>query len=946
MFNRLVFFFIVFITPIGLLPAQTKFIEKVENKNHDLTIPYEKYILSNGLTLIIHEDHSDPVVHVDVTYHVGSAREVTGRSGFAHFFEHMMFQGSDHVADEAHFKMISEAGGTMNGSTSMDRTNYFETIPVNHLEVALWLEADRMGFLLDAVTAKKFEVQRSTVINERGQRIDNRPYGRVNEKVGEVLYPAGHPYSWPTIGWIEDLNKANVDDLKKFFLRWYGPNNAVLTIAGDVNTKETVALVEKYFNSINRGPEVKSADKMPVSLEKDKYLSFEDNVHFPLLQMTFPTVPNYHPDEAPLDVLSYILGGTPSSIFYKNFVKSEVANEITVSHPAYELSGQFDIEIFAKAGKPLAEMEKLIRSSLLEFEKRGVEKNDLLSFKATYESRVIGSLTSVKGKAAQLASYQTFNGTPNFITRDLQRYAAVTKEDVMRVYNTYIKNKPVILLSVYGKGDAAIVAHPDNISEPRKDLNVNKGDYDNLVYNKPKDTFDRSKKPEPGPTPVIKAPEYWQEISSNHLKIIGLKNAEIPMVTLQLSIEAGHYREYTDLSKAGIAELLTAMLNESTKNQSTEDIARKLDRFGSSIEITSDKNYIVVSVNSLTKYLDQTLSLMKEKLFSPKFDPKEFERIKNQQLEKIANQQTQPTVLANNVYNSILYGKDNILGIPLSGTVESIKNISLQDVKDYYNKNFSPSISNMVVIGDIDQKHILAKTRFLHEHWKVKVLPSLPSASHQVTDTTKIYLLDKPGAPQSEIRIGYVALPYDAQDDYYKATVMNFSLGGEFNSRINLNLREEKGYTYGARSGFTGDKRTGVFTASAAVRGNATDLSVIEFIKEIKKFSETGITDEELNFTKMSIGQSDALKYETPVQKASFLKRIIIYNLDKTFVDEQNAILKSFTKKDVNALAKKYLPLNKMSIVVVGDKKSILPGLSRLGYKVLEVDKSGNSIKP
>jgi zinc protease len=268
--------------------AAPKLIEKVVKKGDEIIIPYERYQLSNGLTLLIHEDHSDPIVHVDVTYHVGSAREQEGRSGFAHFFEHMMFQGSDHIGDEQHFKIVSEAGGTLNGSTTTDRTNYFETLPANQLEKALWLESDRMGFLLDAVTQQKFEVQRSTVKNERGQNYDNRPYGLVGEKSDAALYPQGHPYSWPTIGYIEDLNRVDVNDLKKFFMRWYGPNNAVLTVAGDVKPAEVLKLVEKYYGSIPRGPEVKQMPKQPVVLDKDRYISYEDRIRFPMLSISWP----------------------------------------------------------------------------------------------------------------------------------------------------------------------------------------------------------------------------------------------------------------------------------------------------------------------------------------------------------------------------------------------------------------------------------------------------------------------------------------------------------------------------------------------------------------------------------------------------------------------------------------------------------------------------------
>ena len=307
-------------------------LEIVEQKSDQLVIPYKKFQLENGLTVILHEDKSDPLVHVDVTYHVGSGREEIGKSGFAHFFEHMMFQGSENVADEQHFKIISEAGGTLNGTTNSDRTNYFETAPSNQLEKMLWLEADRMGFLLDAVTQKKFEVQRETVKNERGQRVDNRPYGRLGERVAEAMYPEGHPYSWPVIGYMEDLNRANVNDVKKFFLRWYGPNNATLTIGGDIDEEQTLAWVKKYFGSIPRGPEVKDPTPVEVTLDKDRYISLEDNVSLPLLYMAYPTVYARHEDEAPLDVLASILGQGRTSLLYKNLDKEGIAVQSRVSH--------------------------------------------------------------------------------------------------------------------------------------------------------------------------------------------------------------------------------------------------------------------------------------------------------------------------------------------------------------------------------------------------------------------------------------------------------------------------------------------------------------------------------------------------------------------------------------------------------------------------------------
>jgi zinc protease len=462
MFNRLLAGAVISTFLLNPGFAQTKQVETVSKKGSEIVIPYQKYKLSNGLTLVVHEDHSDPIVHVDVTYHVGSAREEIGKSGFAHFFEHMMFQGSDNVGDEQHFKFVSESGGTLNGTTNRDRTNYFETLPNNQLETALWLEADRMGFLLDAVTQKKFEVQRSTVKNERGQRYDNVPYGQAQERIAQAMYPYGHPYSWLTIGYLEDLNRVDVNDLKNFFLRWYGPNNAVVTVGGDVKPDQVVKLVEKYFGSIPKGPEVKDMAPMRAKLDKDRYVSYEDNVRFPQLTMVFPGVEMYAADEPALDALGYLIGQGENSILYKNFVLAQKGISAFAFHNSSELSGEFMMQVRAYPGTNLKDTEALLRQSLADFEKKGVSDDDLIRFKASTESQTINSLASVAGKVSQLAAYETFAGNANYIGKDLARYNALTKEDVMRVFNTYVKGKPAVLLSVVPKGKADMISAANN----------------------------------------------------------------------------------------------------------------------------------------------------------------------------------------------------------------------------------------------------------------------------------------------------------------------------------------------------------------------------------------------------------------------------------------------------------------------------------------------------
>lgn len=933
---------LLFISTLLFCAAQTKLIEKVTRKGSELVIPYEKYQLPNGLTIIVHEDHSDPIVYVDVTYHVGSAREQEGRSGFAHFFEHMMFQGSEHVGDEQHFKIVTEAGGTLNGTTNRDRTNYFEVLPSNKLETAFWLESDRMGFFLDSVTERKFEVQRETVKNERGQNYDNKPYALAYEKIGEALYPPAHPYSWLTIGYIDDLNKMNLSDLKKFFLRWYGPNNATLTVSGDVNTAEVVKLAEKYFGSIPKGPEVKPQVVAPVILESDRYISYQDNIRAPQINFVFPTVPIRHKDEAALDALADILSGGKSSIFYQNFVKSGMAQFASVFHPTDELAGNFSINVRTFPNKTLSQMDSLVKASLLQFEKRGVTDDDLIKFKASRETDLINSLSSVQGKGTRLASYQTFTGNPNYIKKEIEATNSVTKEDVMRVYNTYIKNKYAVVLSIYPKGKSEVIAKPDNYKCPPRNTNAVEADeYKNLVYNKAKDNLDRSKQPDSPPATLVKAPEYWTENFQNGLKIIGTKNTEVPTVTMQLSIEAGH--RYSHPSQAGIAGLTANMLNEGTLKHTSEEIGEMLDRLGSSINIYDNGQDIVLSVFSLTKNLDATLTIAEEMLFQPKFDEKDFDRLKKQRLESIENQSTQATTIANNVYSKLLYGSKHIMGIPSLGTKKSVSELSLTNIKEHYQTNFSPTVSSLVIVGDIEKEQILQKINFL-KTWKPILVEHYREPNPLYIDKTKIYFVNKEKAPQSEIRIGYLSIPYDATGMFYKAQIMNFPLGGAFNGRINLSLREKHGWTYGARSFFNGNKFNGPYTGYAGVRANATDSSLIEFLNEVKNYADKGITEEELLFTKNSMGQSEALKYETAQQKAGFIKRILDYKLEKNFTDKQSEILKSISKTEIDGLAKKLLPYDKMIILVVGDKESNFEKLKKLGYEVVELDADGNPL--
>ena len=920
------------------IPA--KLVETISKVGKEIVIPYKKFILSNGLTVVVHEDHSDPIAYVDVTYHVGSNREQQGRSGFAHFFEHMMFQGSKNVADEQHFKIITEAGGTLNGTTNSDRTNYFETVPSNQLEKMLWLESDRMGFLLDSVTQQKFEVQRATVKNERGQNYDNRPYGLVNEKTGEALYPKGHPYSWTTIGYIEDLNRVDVNDLKRFYMRWYGPNNAVLTVAGDVNTADVVKMAEKYFGSIPRGPEVKNMQKQTALLSENRYISYEDNVRFPMFKVNYPTVPSMDKDEVALEVLGQILSSSKSSPLYNTFIKSQKAVSADAYNYSRELAGQFEIIIRANAGTKLTDIETMLNQSLIEWEKTGVTDDDIKKYKASYQSNLYSSLSTVQGKGAQLAAFQTFAGNPNYLKTEIANNLSVTKEDVMRVYNTYIKGKFAVKLSCVPKGKSDLNAGADNWKMYERTIEQESEEYKNLSYTEPKDNFNRTKMPMAQVSKLVPLANYWTSNFTNGIKTIGINDSDIPKVNIQFSMPLGH--RFEPIEKSGLAVLLTSLLEESTQKHSSEEIGNMLERLGSDVSFSANDNELTMTISSLKENIDSTLKIAEEMLLYPKFDQVDFELVKKEQLDAISNQLTQATSIANTVFAKLLNGSGNNLSISTIGTTESVSSILLDDVKNYY-KHFSGFNAVLAISGDIDQVSVLKKLSFLNTLKSVSSL-SLTSSQFPEIDKTRLYFVDKKGAPQSEIRVGCMSLQYDATGDFFKSTIMNYAFAGAFNSRVNFILREVKGYTYGARGAFYGNKFVAPYTIGAGVRSNATDSSLVIMIDELKKYSEEGIHHDELEFTKNAMAQSDALKYESPFQKLSFVKRLIDFGLDKSFVSKQSEILKTIKKSEIDALAKKNLPYNKMAILVVGDKASNFEKLSKLGYEIIELDFNGNKV--
>ena len=914
-------------------------VETVTRTGDEIVIPYRKYVHPNGLTVLLHEDDSDPLVHVNITYHVGSAREEPQRSGFAHFFEHMMFQGSANVGDDAHFQIVTESGGTLNGSTSTDRTNYFQTVPSNQLETILWLEADRMGFLLEAVTQEKFEIQRSTVKNERGQNVENRPYGRVYESLIAAMYPSGHPYSWPVIGYPADLDAATLDDLRHFFLRWYGPNNATLIVAGNLEESATLAMIDKYFGSIPTGPAVERAVPVPVTLDQDRYVSYVDqNVRFPLLVMSFPSVPYSHPDRVPLQALASILGGGRKSLFYQQFVLSNRAIDASASNGSQELGGMFSLEVQPFPGADLAQFEADIRAILAAFDAQSISDDDLETFKGQTEATLINGLESVQGKASRLALYDYLLDNPDFLPQELEALRTLSKDDVLRVFTQYLADKPAVLLSVLTKEAPDAPAQPDNFM-PSPALRVTSSELDTLEPRPVSDSFDRRVRPTAGQTPLVEVPPFWQQTLGNGAEIIGTASDEIPSVTLRLNFRGGHL--LNDERTWGLARLTSAMLNEGTQQLSAEAFEAALQKLGSRINVSAGRESLQVNVNALSRNLQPTLALLEQRLLHPVFTQADLDRLRRQQIESLQASREQPSAIADLVFDGLLHGRGHAFATPVNGRVETLEALTLADLEAFRAQALATGALQMVAVGDVEQSTLIPALAFLdtlpREAPVVRPQPALPEHAGNT-----LYLVDKPGAAQSEIRIGYVTdMPWDATGDYFKSSLMNYVLGGAFSSRINLNLREDKGYTYGARSGFSSTSIAGPFTAAASVRMDSTADSVRQFVNEITAYRDTGITETELAFTRAAVGQRDALNYETPTQKAGFLGRIIEYDLPDGFVTQQSAIINGISQDEINDLAREKLPFEKMLLLVVGDKAVIGESLAALGYPVVELDTTG-----
>jgi zinc protease len=901
----------------------------------ELSLPFEKYELDNGLNVILHQDKSDPIVSVAIYYHVGSNREVPGRTGFAHLFEHMMFQQSENVPEDQYFSMIQNAGGTLNGSTNQDRTNYYETVPKNALEMVLWMESDRMGYLTNTITKQAFAIQQNVVQNEKRQNYDNRPYGHSSTVMARAMFPADHPYNWTTIGEMKDLFNATVEDVKEFHGRFYIPNNATLAIAGDFETEEAKALVQKYFGEIPKGPEVAKLTPIPVTLPETKKLFHEDNfANAAQYTMAFPTPERYSQESYALSALSDILAGGKKSPMYNVLVKEKkLTSNVMARNGAQELAGTFVISVNANPGVTLSAVEDAIFEAFARFESEGFTEKDLQRVKAGQETSFYNMISGVQGKAFRLAEYDIFADDPGFYKQDMDRMMAVTVEDVKNVYEKYIKGKNYVATSFVPRGQVDLAAansvnagiEEENILTATE-VKIETGAAEEIK--KTPTSFDRSVQPPLGPDVSVSVPPVWKSSLANGMKLYGIQHSEVPLVQYNIVIDGGHMLD--DISAPGVANMLAIMLNEGTKNKTPEELEEEIALLGAMIRIGAGSEDITVSVNALARNFEKTLAIVEEMLLEPRWDTLAFELAKTRTLNGLRRNSIEATYLGSMALNKLILGTDNIFATDVAGTTESVKAMTMEQLREYYEKYISPSVARFLVVGAVDQPVVEKALASLNTRWAAKEVQLPEVAFAPAPEKPGIYFVNVPDAKQSNIFIGTPAIPR-GHPDFYPAFVANYKLGGSFNGYVNLVLREEKGYTYGARTSLNGNKNYGTFAASSAVRSSAT-LESVEIFRDLMSKYRSGVSQSDVDFTKNALLKGNALQFETQRALLGMLNTMSAYGLPDDYIAKEEDYVRQLTVEEVNAMVSKYIDPMKMYYVVAGDAATQVKELAKLGF--------------
>ena len=886
-------------------------------------IEFETYSLPNGLQVILHEDNKLPVVHVNLWYHVGSKNERPGKTGFAHLFEHMMFEGSRNVKEE-YISLMERAGanisqGGVNGTTNFDRTNYFETVPSGALELVLWAESDRMGYLLDAVTQENFDNQRDVVKNERRQTMDNVPYGTAVEVLFQNLFPSGHPYSWHIIGSMEDLEKASLQDVHAFFNKFYTPNNCVLSIAGQFDFQAARDLVEKYFAPLPPGSPLERSERHTISLPSEKRIKVYDRVPQERVYMAWPGVNYFDEDDAALDLLSNLLADGKNSRLYKRLVYDEqVASDVSAFNYSLEIAGFVGVVATARPGESLTRLEALVEEEIRSLSAKGPTLEELSRVKAGQEFGFLSGLERIGGfggKADRLAMYQTFLGSPDFIERDYARYQKLETRDILEAANRYLLAPR---LTVSFCPEKAVLKES---KEPK-----------------------REEVPETKTSPHFEVPRILKARLENGISLRVVERRDVPVVSTALMINAGATAETFDCT--GLSSMTVEMLEEGTTTRTSLEIEAEFDRLGSHLSAGGSREWSVVALDALKRHLPISLELMADVVLNPTFPEEELERLRKQRLDNMLQEKVSPTSIAGKALRKCLFGSAHPYGWPVSGIEKSIIEMRRTDLEQFYLDRYTPEDSVLIMVGDIDleEGQQLAEQAFGDWRKPKTASKNLVEPVKPVSQAT--YFANRSGAAQSELRIAKLGPPR-ATDDYYVLEVLTTILGGGFSGRLNLNLREDKGYTYGAFAAIRYSSFQSILVASTSVESSVTRKAIDELLFEFESLSAWSrpITHQELNHAKDSLIRGFAQRFETFSQVAGEIAELDGFGLTKEELNRYCEEVENVSLGELEVVAKKYLGLEDAILVVVGDGDKLETEVSALAFgKLQHVDNCGDLI--
>jgi zinc protease len=935
---------------LGALPLVAQQEGVAAEAEDPLQLPFTAYTLSNGLRVVLHVDRSDPVAAVALTFHVGSSHEVEGRTGFAHLFEHLFFLDSENLGPGGLDRLMTRVGSSTNGSTSRDRTNYYEVVPRDALEKALWAEADKVGFFIGTVTEDVLAKEKQVVKNEKRQSVDNQPYGHLSDVLDRALYPEGHPYRWQVIGSLQDLDAATLEDVHAFHTRWYGPGNALLVVSGDIDVEETMGWIERYFGEIPaRDPPARPAPPELRLTEEVRFFHEDNFAQLPQLTLAWPTVPNYHEDSYALGLLGRILTEGKASPFVRVLVEElELAPGASAGHSAQELGGRFTLQVRAYPDRALDDVLTGVEAAFARFESEGVSAEQLERVKAGLERQFYQSLSSVLGKAFQLAQYTLFApGGARYVAEDLARTLAVTEDDLVRVYTRYLKDQPRVVASFVPRGRSELALAGSLRAEVYEEPIVQGAEDAVAVADRGEiprtpSAIDRSVEPPFGPPPALRAPAVWESTLPGGLRVLGIEDAELPLVQFSLRFDGGMLLDAPD--RVGTANLLAEILAQGTRNRTPEALELAIQQLGASLNVSAGRESFTVSGTTLARNWAATLALVEEILLEPRFDAQEFELARRRVGTQIRQRAGNPVALADHIFSGLLYG-DHPLAVDPRGTDATLEAITLDDLRGWHARNLRPELAALHVAGAVSEGETEAALQGLAARFRGEgPLPTLPTEPQPGAAAPGLHFVDVPGSAQSVLRIGRLAMAH-TDPDFWPAQVLNFRLGGGgFASKLTLTLREGLGYTYGINSGFRGGRGPGPFQIGSSVRSNVT-LESLQTILEIVENHGPSFSDDDLDLTRGFLVRSTAGAFESLGAKLGLLNDLSAYGFAPDYPLTRTAALEGMTVAQMQRLATRQLNPREMVWLVVGDAATQLPRLEALGLgPVTLLDREGRVV--